>query len=149
MRNHTRYDRNELMMYKKGIGPNSLGSPLKQIAPKQDKPTYGGVLKEATVTANLPKEKPSLGDAVKYSVATGTTARSWKNKQHPSMIRHSLKPIIGYPPMVGGPKIATKGFQLAKKAVSKLSKYAPKTAEAVGEVLEGKQHYDKIKGKFK
>ena len=123
VRNHTRYDRNELMMYKKGIGPNSLGSPLKQISPKKDKPIYGGVLKEATVTA--------------------------KKHPHPIAKYNGPRKIIGYPPAVGVPKIAAKGFQLAKMAVSKLSKYAPKTAEAVGEVLEGKQHYDKIKGRFK
>ena len=51
--------------------------------------------------------------------------------------------------MVGGGKIATKGFQLAKKVVSKLSKYGPKTANLTGEVVEAKQHYNKIKGKRK
>jgi len=107
------------------------------------------MLKEAAVTANLPKEQPSLGDAVRYSVATGTTAGSWRDKQHPSMIRHSPKPVTGNPPMVGGPKMATKGFQLAKKAVSKLSKYAPRTASAAGEVFEGLEDYDKIKRKLK
>ena len=65
------------------------------------------------------------------------------------MIRHSLKPVTGNPPIVGGPNIATKGFQLAKKAVSKLSKYAPRTASAAGEVFEGKEYYDKIKIKLK
>ena len=149
VRNHTMYDRNELDMYKKGIGPRSLGSPLKQNTPKKDKPIYGGVLKEATVTANLPSEKHSMLDAIKYVGATGTTAKTFEPKQHPKMVRNSVKPIMGTPPMIGGGKIATKGFQLAKKVVSKLSKFGPKTASAAGEVVEAKQYYDKIKGKTK
>ena len=123
VRNHTMYDRNELDMYKKGIGPSSLGSPLKQNAPKKDKPIYGGVLKEATVTVN--------------------------RHPHPIAKYNGPKKIMGTPPMIGGGKIATKGFQLAKKVVSKLSKFGPKAAGTAGEVVEAKQHYDKIKGKIK
>ena len=123
VRNHTMYDRNNVCMYKKGIGPSSLGSPLKQITPKKDKPIYGGVLKEATVTAS--------------------------RHPHPVAKYNGPKKIMGTPPMVGGGKIATKGFQLAKKVVSKLSKYGPKTANLTGEVVEAKQHYNKIKGKRK
>jgi hypothetical protein len=151
VRNHTRYDRNKLIMYKKGIGPKSLGSPLKQTTPKEDNSIKKGhQIPETTVTAALPSEKPTLKEAIDYSFKTGTTAVTWEKKQHPKMRNaHKNTPVMGYPPMVGGGKIAVKGFQLAKKAASKLSIYLPKVAMGAGEVMEVQQQYDKIKGKRK
>ena len=137
-------------MYKNGIGPRSLGSPIKQITPKKDKPIKKGhQIPETTVTAALPSELPTAKERINYTLKTGTTASEWKKKQHPSMRAKKITPVMGTPPMVGGGKIAAKGFQLAKKAVSNLSKYGQKTANLTGEVLEAKQQYNKIKGKLK
>lgn len=135
------------MTYKRqGVGPQALGSPLKKA---KNPPAKSTMIPEVTVTAKLPNSKPSLSDAFKYVYATGDTAKTFSKKQHPSMKSSKVKPIMGNPPMVGGGKIAAKGFQLAKKAQGILSKYAPKAAGAVGDAVETKQHYDKIKGKFK
>ena len=144
------YDRNKLIMYKNGIGPHSLGSPIKQITPKKDEPIKKGhQIPETTVTAALPSELPTLKESINYALKTKTTAREWEKKQHPSMRKVRIEPMTGTPPIVGGGKIAAKGFQLAKKAVSNLSKYGPKTANLAGEVVETKQQYNKIKGKLK
>ena len=127
-------------MYK-GIGPRGLGSPLKQTS----KSVKGGMLKEATATAKLPSEKPSLSDAVKYAVATKTTARTWESKQHPSMVHHKVETVKGTPPMVGSTKmfgLASKGFKLMKSATS-----APKVAKAAEVVGEGLEVYNTVKGK--
>ena len=138
-------------MRTKGIGPNNLGiSPLKlKSSPKKDPPVQGGNLGEVTVTASLPKEQPSLSNAIKYVAATGKTAKSWKSKQHPSMIQHLEEPIAGYPPIVGGGKAVKVGFNLAKKAASVFSKRAPRVVDAIGDGIEARDAYKVIKGKLR
>ena len=138
-------------MRTKGIGPNNLGvSPLKlKSSPKKDPPVQGGNLGEVTVTASLPKEQPSLSDAIKYVAATGKTAKSWKSKQHPSMIQRAVEPIMGYPPIVGGGKAVKVGFNLAKKAASVFSKRAPRVVDAIGDGIEARDAYKVIKGKLR
>lgn len=114
----------------------------------KSKPVQGGTLPEVTVTANLPKEKHSLLDAIKYVAATGTTAKTFKPKQHSKIVRNSVKPIMGTPPMIGGTKMLGLGksaFNLLKKAPSLFSKVAPKAAVAAGEVVEGAQTLSKLK----
>jgi hypothetical protein len=115
----------------KGIGPNRLGSPLKQAGKPGDKIYKGGMLDKATVTAKKPKSPPSLETKLQYGLATGQLKMLEAGKP---------KPIMGTPPMVGGGKIAAKGFQLAKKAVSSLNKYGQRTANATGEALEAKEY---------
>jgi len=121
---------------------------------KVEKPVKNKMLNEVTVTAKLPSEQPNLLDAVKYAAATKTTAKTWKSKQHPSMVRHSVKPITGSPPMIGGTKMLGLGKNLIGKKVfmrsapSLASKVVPKTASAVGEGIEVKETVDKIKKKF-
>lgn len=127
-------------MYK-GVGPRGLGSPLKQTKGKGGK----AMLSEATVTAKLPSEKPSLSDAFKYAVATKTTARTWESKQHPSMVHHKVETVKGTPPMVGSTKmfgLASKGFNLMKSAAS-----APKTAKAAEIAGEALEMYNTVKSK--
>jgi len=138
-------------MRTKGIGPRNLGiSPLKlKSSPKKDPPVQGGNLGEVTVTASLPKEQPSLSDAIKYVAATGKTAKSWRSKQHPSMIQHLSEPITGTPPIVGGGKAVNVGFNLAKKAAGVVSKHAPKVMKGIGEVIEASGTYKTIKSKLR
>ena len=130
---------------RKGIGPRALGSPLKQ--------TKGVMLDEVTVTGKLPSKKPSFLETVKYSVVTGTGGNTWKSKQHPSMVRHSYKPITGSPPMLGGAKVvnlgkgAVEGFNVMKSAAS--TPKVAKAAEYIGEALEITDLFKKKKKKKK
>ena len=112
-------------MRTKGIGPNNLGiSPLKlKSSPKKDPPIQGGVLDEVTVTAKAPKHQlvPFKGN----------------------------KFVGGSPPIIGGGKAIKVGFNLAKKAVGVVSKYAPKVANAIGEAVEASNAYKVIKGQLR
>ncbi len=120
------------MTYKRqGVGPQALGSPLKKL---NNPPAGSNTIPEVTVTAKKPSTPPSLKTKIQYGVATGQLKKAPK-----------VKPIMGNPPMVGGGKIATKGFQLAKKAQGALSKYGPKVASAVGDAVEAVGTYKKYK----
>lgn len=119
-------------MYK-GIGPNKLGSPLKQ--------TGRVMLDEATVTAKKPKSPPSLETKLQYGLATGQLEKLEGGKP---------KPITGNPPMVGGANAinigqgVVKGFNVMKSAAS-----TPKVAKALEFIGEAWETANLFKGKNK
>jgi hypothetical protein len=95
---------------------------------KLEKPIKGGMLNEVTVTAAKSK-KPLI--------------RRMTEEE-----KKAAKFIGGNAPMVGGAKMLGLGksaFNLLKKAPSLFSKFAPKTAAAAGEALEGAETLRKLK----
>ena len=88
MRNHTRYDRNKLIMYKKGIGPHSLGSPLKQVMSSAEINQALRTKREKTGTGGITMDNslvglPGVGTVAKAGIrkAASKTAGSWTGRK--------------------------------------------------------------------
>lgn len=100
---------------------------------KLDKPLYGGMLNEVTITA--PKVKKGH-----------ETVRPMTEEE-----KRATKFIGGNAPMVGGAKLLGLGksaFRLMKSVPSLMSRIAPATANAIGEGIEAKDIIVKAKKKF-
>lgn len=88
VRNHTRYDRNKLIMYKKGIGPNSLGSPLKQVMSSDEINQALRTKREKTGTGGITMDNslvglPGVGTVAKAGIkkAASKTAGKWTGRK--------------------------------------------------------------------